>query len=465
MVPKSSENIYYMSKYKYWLLIALLVVTAILTAIDIVNGSYRWQMLPVYISGILLVLVLVYVTIARSQPSFSSKLLLQAIRLGLFGLLTTAILSYLYPVFTFPVPTGPYLVGTVLIDMVDRSRTEVCDRSTNKSPRELVVQFWYPSTSDVGAKNHYLNDPRLIPSGLFSHLGLVTTNSINNVAIAVTNAPYPVVLYSPAWDGFRTDNTFQAEELASHGFVVVGLEHPCSVPLAIYPNGRVIRSNLSSDSTSSDQALTKLLKTGEEQLVLRTQDIQFVLDQLPQLNNSQPFKGILNLEKIGIFGHSFGGAAAAQACSIDPRLKAGMNMDGLLFGSVAQQGAAQPFLFMQSDYPRPTTAELNSPIGNIRRSKLTDEWSYQQRDRWFQHHGGYRFTLLGSAHMNFSDHPLRSQIANNSGPIATDRAMQIINQYTVAFFDQALNGKKSSLLDRQSGSPFSEVVFVNHPTR
>jgi predicted dienelactone hydrolase len=453
-----------MSKYKYWLLIVLLVITAVLTVMDFLSRSYRWQMLPVYISGVLLVLVLTYITIARSKTDFSAKLLTQTIRLGIFGFLTTAILSYLYPVFTFPAPTGPYLVGTKLIDLVDRSRIEFCDQS-NTSNRELVVQFWYPSTSDVGSKNHYLNDPRLIPSGLFSHLGLITTNSISEVAIAITNAPYPVVLYSPAWNGFRTDNTFQAEELASHGFVVIGLEHPCSVPLAIYPNGRVIRSNLSSDATSSDQALAKLLKTGEEQLVLRTQDIQFVLDQLPQLNNSQPFKGILNLQKIGIFGHSFGGAAAAQACSIDPRLKAGMNMDGLLFGSVAQQGAAQPFLFMQSDYARPTTTELNSPVGKIRRSKLTDEWSYQQRDRWFKNYGGYNLILLGSAHMNFSDYPLRSQIANNGGPIATDRAMQIINRYTVAFFDQTLNGKKSPLLDRQSGSPFAEVVFANHRSR
>ena len=449
------------SKYLWLVILAVAIVTPI--AGDLVRGNYRWQMLPAIFSSILLLLSIAVLKFQVKLPLLFPCL----IGLGIAGLLASAILSELFPVFTFPVPTGKYAVGTTSIDLVDRSRIELCDPSTKsvgvayRRSRELVVQVWYPTTQTNGVKAPYLQDARLIPQGVFSHLGNVKTHAILDAPIA-RDIPYPVIIYTPSWSGFKTDNTFQTQELASHGFVVIGLEHPCSVPMAIYPSGRIIYSNLSADYTSSDEALATLLRVGEEQLVLRTQDISFVLDRLPQIARDKPFKATFNLNKIGVFGHSFGGAAAAQACSIDSRLKAGMNMDGLLFGSAARLGASVPFFFMNSDYPRPTRADLSSINGSLRRAKQTDAWGYEQRDRWFQQHGGDNLTLLESAHMNFSDYPLRSRLHNGGGKISTDRAMKIINEYTVAFFDRELKGKSSSLLDRQSGSPFPEVVFEHH---
>jgi Platelet-activating factor acetylhydrolase, isoform II len=446
-----------MTRYKYWFLVALLTTTVIAAALDSYRSGYRWQMLPVYIASLLLLSSLVILKLKIVLP-----LLFPTVAgVGIVSLLTTAVFSYLDPSFTLPVPTGRHAVGTTSIHLIDRSRRELCDPAAN-SARELVLQVWYPTTSTNGTKVPYRHDARLNPSEVFSDVGAIQTNAIRDVPIATATAPYPVLLYTPSWSGYKTDNTFQTQDLASHGFVVIGLEHPCSVPIAIYPNGRKIYSNLSADYTSSDAALAKWLRVGAEQLALRTQDIAFVLDRLPQIASNKLFNHTLNLNKIGIFGHSFGGAAAAQACALDSRLKAGMNMDGLLFGSAAQQGASQPFFFMNSDYPRPTTADLNSPNGSLRRSKQTDAWGYQQRDRWFDNHGGYNLTILGSAHMNFSDLPLTSPHSRSGGSISTDLAMKIINEYTVAFFDLELNGKHSVLLDRSFGSPFVEVLFQNH---
>jgi predicted dienelactone hydrolase len=445
-----------MNRASYMALIIFLAAIPIAIGIDFYRDNYRWQLLPAIVTSLVMLLLF----LIRPQSQLLGSRFLGVVVLGVVGFLTTAICSYLYPVFGLPVPTGRYPVGTTAIDLVDRSRLELCDLTT-KSPRELVVQVWYPAISNYGDKAPYFPDRRSIPKGLFSHLGLVKTHAVRDVAIAPSTSPYPVVLYTPSWSGYRTDNTFQTEELASHGFVVIGLEHPCSVPLAVYPSGRVIHSNLSADYTSSDAALATLLRVGEEQLVLRTQDIQFVLDRLPQINQHRLFDGAFDLQKIGVFGHSFGGAAAAQACAIDRRLKAGMNMDGLLFGSAAQHGAPQPFLFMQSDYSRPTAAELTSTDGGLRRSKQTDEWGYQQRDRWFRDWGGENLTLLGSEHMNFSDYPLRTSIRNGGGSILPDRAMKIINAYTVAFFERELKGQISPLFSNTS-SPFPEVIFDRH---
>jgi predicted dienelactone hydrolase len=445
-----------MNRASYVALIIFLVAIPIAIGIDFYRDNYRWQLLPAIVTSLVVLLLF----LIRPQPKLPRSRFLSVAIFGMVGFLASAICSYFYPVFGLPVPTGRYAVGTTAIDLVDRSRLEQCDPHAT-SPRELVVQVWYPAISNYGEKAPYLPDRRSIPKGIYSHLGLVKTHAVRDVAIAPSTSLYPVVLYTPSWSGYRTDNTFQTEELASHGFVVIGLEHPCSVPLAVYPSGRVIHSNLSADYTSSDTALATLLRVGEEQLVLRTQDIQFVLDRLPQINQHQLFDGALDLNRIGIFGHSFGGAAAAQACAIDRRLKAGMNMDGLLFGSAAQHGASQPFLFMQSDYARPTAAELASTDGSLRRSKQTDEWGYQQRDRWFRDWGGENLTLLGSAHMNFTDLPLKSRIRNGGGSISPDRAMKIINTYTVAFFERELKGQTSPLFSN-TGSPFPEVIFDRH---
>jgi predicted dienelactone hydrolase len=451
-----------MNKVKYLALIICSVATLISIGTIFVAGNYRWQLLPAFIlSLVVLVSSLVLLKLKIQLPLLFPTLA----GLVLVGLLATAICSYLYPIFTFPVPTGRYGVGTTSIDLVDNSRLELCD-PTGKFHRELVVQVWYPTNKTTGVKAPYLQDPRLVPSGILSHLGLIKTNAMLDAPVATGEAPYPVVIYSPAWGGFKTDNTFQTQELASHGFIVIGLEHPCAVPMAIYPDGRVIYSTLiPPDYTSSDRAMAELLRVGEAQVAIRTKDVSFVIYELQQIDRSAKFKGTLNLDKIGIFGHSFGGAVAAQACASDARLKAGMNMDGLLFGSVAQQGATQPFLFMNSDYPRPTSADLNSPDGRKRRSDLTDAWGYEQRDRWFKLHGGFNLTLLKSNHMNFSDAPLRARIANGGGKIPLARSMKIINDYTVAFFDRALKGNPSSLLARKSGSPFPEVVFENHQSK
>ncbi|WP_295615127.1 hypothetical protein [Chamaesiphon sp. GL140_3_metabinner_50] len=450
-----------MNSRKYLVLMAVAISIITPSAMGLLQGNHCWQMIPVFVSASILMLV---AGLGQLKLIISTPWLFPAsIGLGLIGATTSAILFYLYPIFTFPVPTGRYAVGTISIDLVDKSRIELCDPTTTNANRELVVRVWYPAIANNNSpKTPYIEDPRLIPSGLFSHLRLVKTHAIPAAPIATTATPYPIIIYTPSWGGSKTDNTFQTQELASQGYVVIGLEHACSVPMAIYPSGRVIRSNLAADYTSSDAAMAKFLTVARSQLDLRTQDVRFILDRLPELNAThQLLTGKLNLSKIGIFGPSFGGAVAAQACSLDARLKAGLNMDGLMFSSSAQTGATQPFLFMNSDYPRPTTAELRSTNGKKRRAQQTDEWGFQQRERWFQQHGGYNLTLLGAAHMNFADSPLKSRFGNGGGKISPERAMQIINQYTVAFFDRHLKQIDSSLLTPKSTSPFPEVIFQN----
>src|SRR4029077_16770939 len=120
------------------------------------------------------------------------------------------------------------------------------------------------------------------------------------------------------------------------------IDAPYRAFVVAFPDGRVIRRlpennpELCIGRASEEQA-----RCVNRFLTAWTADIGYVLDRLGQLNTSDPsrrFTERLDLTRVGIFGHSFGGAKAAQFCSRDPRCKAGIDVDGSLHGSVIQSG-------------------------------------------------------------------------------------------------------------------------------
>lgn len=82
------------------------------------------------------------------------------------------------------------------------------------------------------------------------------------------------------------------------------------------------------------------------------EDLEFVLQQLQKLNAGDlggRFRGRLDLGRVGVVGHSLGGAKAAQFCHNDAQCKAGIDIDGIPFGSVVQESLHQPFFFVLSE--------------------------------------------------------------------------------------------------------------------
>ena len=101
-----------------------------------------------------------------------------------------------------------------------------------------MVQIWYPATPDHQPLASYRR--RRETTLLSSYMAVLKTHSYTDAAVATVGAPFPVLLFNPAWAGHRTQNTYQVEDLASHGFIVVGVDHTYnSGPLA-FPDGRVI---------------------------------------------------------------------------------------------------------------------------------------------------------------------------------------------------------------------------------
>ena len=162
---------------------------------------------------------------------------------------------------------------------------------------------------------------------------------------------------------------------------------------------------------------------------LWSSDIRFLVDELEKLNESGPmFKGKLDLERLGVFGMSAGRIAAGLVCTEDERFKAGINMDGGIYGDLVDLKISQPFIFMNSERYRGYDDLFLAHVDNT----------------------AYNITIEGSGHQNFSDLSIIDPSAPLIGTIDGYRMLEILNDYTRAFFDKYLRGIESPLLSKPS---------------
>jgi len=171
----------------------------------------------------------------------------------------------------------------------------------------------------------------------------------------------------------------------------------------------------------------------------------FVVDRLEHLNTSDPsgkFTGRLAMTRVGVFGHSFGGAQAAHFCSQDSRCKAGIDVDGSLHGSVIQTGIHKPFMFLLSAHG---DFSSEAEVRQIR-SDIQSVYDRLPAD------GRLRVVIRGASHFTFSDdgamlksHLLRG-VFRLLGKLGIDGRRQLaLTSYCVdSFFDAYLKGASVS---------------------
>ena len=260
---------------------------------------------------------------------------------------------------TLPTPTGSFAVGRVVFDWTDDTTVDRL-APDSETKRELLVWIWYPSSPGQTAPVGDYIPPQLRaergPTGspmlrfLTRDLSKVHSHTIPNAGISPRERTYPVVVMRTGASLDVLTYSTLAEDLASHGYVVVGFDAPYRTGVVAFPDGRVIeRSPQNNPELYENQPQAIRLNA---LLTAWTPDIGFVIDRLELLNASDPsgkFTSRLDLTRVGVFGHSFGGAQAAQFCAQDSRCKAGIDIDGLLLGSVVQSGLRQPFMFLLSD--------------------------------------------------------------------------------------------------------------------
>lgn len=378
--------------------------------------------------------------------------------------------------FVLPEPTGRYAVGTTEMHLVDRDRP---DPWVEDRPRELMVSVWYPAWDGGGSSLSPYMRPRAAAHFEQTSLGAVgltpeqvdlegvRSHAFSGAPVKVSQGPWPVVLYSPGGGLPRTMGTVLVEGLASHGYVVVTVDHTYEASEVEFPEGRV-------------EVAKPPEEAGLEELVsVRVSDVRHVLDQLEEIRDGgnpdaegrrlpEGLGRALDLSKVGMFGHSAGGFTAAEAMLEDRRIDAGINLDGSMgydldegdFGEAAERGLDRPFMLVG--------AGTSGPDDLPHTHRDAQDWG-----AFWEHSTGPKLDLHvpDGEHFTFTDYQaLLPQLSRELGVpngvfvgmIGTVDPQRIVasqRAYVVAFFDRYLRGEARELLEGPSPD-HPDVEFV-----
>jgi|SRR5579871_587456 len=366
---------------------------------------------------------------------------------GIFALLTLLWVEHRTP-FDLPASTGRFPVGRTTYAWVNDAAGD--NLAPTSSKRHVLVWIWYPAAPSPSAQPaDYQPAPwraalarysgPLITNFLTRDPAIVRTHSAADPPVSPAQPSYPVVIMRAGGGALTTEFTTLAEDLASHGYIVAGFDAPYRTAVVVLPDGRVIeRPPALNPENLPDADQMRLIN---RILPMWVEDTRFVVDQLARLNADPTgrFTGRLDLQHLGMFGHSFGGATALQFCHDDARCIAGIDIDGNPFGSVVQDGLTQPFLILLSDHGSEAgSGEVYAKIRSIF-DRLPN--------------GRLMLMIRGANHFSFSDSILlRSQYVVNTiqrirrGPDAR-RGLAITADYVHTFFDVHLKGAFPEGLD------------------
>jgi predicted dienelactone hydrolase len=433
----------------------------------------RWQMLPMYLYAALL-FGFTFKNISSVQRSSGNsktkdKSLLRFVR-GITNVLLLTAISMpplLVPVFKLPIPTGPYDVGIKYDYFIDKNRPEPLTPDSTDF-QEISVQVWYPAkiSSDDRPVHYWENaskQSRIIstfwgglPTFLFNHFSLTETHSYRDASLSKTEQTFPVLIFNHGSIGLPSLNTVLMEELASNGYIIFSIGHSDYAPFFIMPDGTIkafdptsealqlkMRENNDPEVRSIAYQLMQSRDLHEQELLLRkfldknsqnqkslfrwAEDISFSINELERLNNGNGFfSGRLDLDRIGVFGVSFGGAASTQVCVHEKRCRAAISMDCPQFGDLLDSDVSQPIMFMSSEQYE----GMNDIFLQLKDNPL------------------YMVMIRNTTHQNFSDVSVWGELFRMQmlGKIDGERCLQIQNRYIHAFFEKHLKGIDSKLL-------------------
>src|SRR6266849_5607367 len=306
---------------------------------------------------------------------------------------------------TLPRPTGAFAVGRAIYDWTDDANVDTLAPVAG-TKRELLVWIWYPAPAGQSSADDYLPAPLRVEverdlgavlGGLLTRdLSKVHPHSVGNADVSSQQRTYPVVIMRAGASSEVWNYSTLAEDLASHGYIVVGFDAPYRTSVVVFPDGRAMRRTPENNAELCEgQEPAQQARCVNRVLTAWIADIGFVLDRLERLNTSDAsgkFTGRLDMTRVGVFGHSFGGATALQFCHDDPRCNAGIDVDGQPFGSVIQDGLRQPFMFLMSDHSRESDPESRQIMANIQ--SIYDH---------LPPNGRLRIVIGGANHCLFSD--------------------------------------------------------------
>ncbi|MFJ5901144.1 alpha/beta hydrolase family protein [Streptomyces sp. NPDC093064] len=351
---------------------------------------------------------------------------------------------------TLPRPTGPHPVGTVPLHLVDTSRPDPVAGPGHH--RELMASVWYPARK-TGYLPHVPWMTERAMRAFLADVGFPLDPALGPLTAAHVGAPVhhtghrlPVIVYSHGSDSHRGDHTITVQELASHGYAVVTVDHTYDA-FSEFPDGRLtVPAEVPPFLGPRDYAT----------------DIRFVLDVVeglaagrnPDIDGKplpQGLLGALDPQRIGAFGWSKGGTATALTMLADQRVRAGLSLDGPMQPTITTD-LDRPFMMMTAVFTRaamPDVAELWTHLRSWRLNIQADGAIHRS-------YGDYA-TLIPQAGKILG--MTSQQIQDMIGTLDPAQAVRIQQAYPLAFFNLHLRQRRTHLLDGPTAA-FPEVKFI-----
>lgn len=379
-------------------------------------------------------------------------------------------------VVSLPEPTGEYAVGVNYLHLVDEERADpFLDHSAQ--PRELMVKLYYPAVPDPAQPfaRYFHGSTELtqafaeffqLPGDMLDQLRLVNTHAKESLTISPDRPAYPVILFSHGAGTSMEVQTAQSEDLASHGYFVAAIDHTYVSAATEFPGGRIVRAAEATTVFNVPEPAAPITQ-------IMADDVQFVIEELQGLTSGEGtsrFEGRLNLDALGVIGHSVGGAVAYNLAITDPRVSAAVNLDGAVYVAPGTPDAMAPFLMVASDstlvpaleqrlsladlFPLPLPGEPEpEPAETIDHDDAAIRTARQNMASLAEvlQASGNLYTVTGCDHMQYTDIGLyfdrqtreQLQILGETDPV---RCLEVTSALTVAFFDHTLRGQPDELL-------------------
>ena len=341
-----------------------------------------------------------------------------------------------------PAKPGSYPVGVTTMLLVDHSRTDV----TTGGPRSLPTEIWYPATEDsrdlpknkfsdffVKARNPKLNGALTLA---FNIELKEIDKTFKNFAVRdarVRDGVFPLIVFSHGNGGIRSQNAYWCEHIASHGYVVMSPDHTGNSAVTAIGDEVIPYNNEGRPASAVD----------------RPRDLMFLIDTMTQMNSGgdSRFTGKIDIEHIGASGHSFGGYAATAVADMDSRIDA-----------IAPMAAVNR---ERTNYTCPAMVLLateDATIGLDGNARIRQYYEESKGSRYLVelvNGGHYSFTEMYQVNPHFGDGVGKGQRITDGEEIVyipMERAFEITNAYTTAFFGRYIKGLTG----------YDEHLTINH---
>ncbi len=428
----------YSTEFSWGRVYVLSAVCACIALVSHVSIEHaRWQMAPLYLSLLLLLLCVRY-----SQRNETSRK--RIARILVSGSVLSIVLALAIPIVELPAPTGKFAVGTRYFILTDGSRIEKLVEG--RRSRSIPVQIWYPSQPGVAGERapymrSYLDLSPFLKAFPFavaaSHLPLTKSHSIVRAPLPSSESSFPVLIFSHGMMGGSIQNTVLAERLAANGYIVIGIDHTYDCAFANLQNETICSLFM----TQFPPPFRLIASIGLEQ---RIADERFVLDLIQKQSKSSQIDADLfnkaDLEHVGVYGHSLGGQTSLLTAASDSRVKAVVSLDG-----VTRRPAEikQATMLLTADHEG---TEFGAFIQELIPALKGPRYIWHCR----------RFR-----HADFTDLPLLTPfhwVIGLSGAVDPSHANELTNNYVLAFFNKFLKGDANTILDSSANPDEIEVL-------